>query len=312
MSVSYLNSVFFQSNEICDISDIQKFQPFVLSKDRKHDMLFSEKMTRQTIVPGESCVSNDNVNNVKTDNIKIEVEKTVCKPVEKSNIENQVVENKKMKENDHLIYVKQDDTLFWCLYIMNHGFPEYHNIGRNYGVKELEEKTKIYDFVKKNPLLVKNTNTKITNVAIKEILSELVSVQRKMSFQCMIATLVYYQKNLIIVDKTKTSMLEFWIDRDNIPSINSKELMQTFVLYRDERGNYKLQVENISVSTIMDMRASMYSWESYEKPLKGLSTYKMGELEEIGKKLKIDTTTKKRKKNELYAEIQTKIGLSFS
>ena len=38
----------------------------------------------------------------------------------------------------------------------------------------------------------------------------------------------------------------------------------------------------------------------------------MGELEEIGKKLNIDTRTKKYRKNELYEEIQKKIGLAFS
>jgi hypothetical protein len=310
MSISYLNSIFFQTNEIVDIVDITKFQPYSLSKDRKHSILFSLE------TPIAKNIKND---------LKPNVDKTVLEKVvenlpfiETKKHDKKEQEHEKMKEKDNLIYVKQDDTLFWCLYILQHGFTEYHNIGRNYGVKELEEKTKIYDFVKKNPMLVKNTNTKITNVAIKEILSELISVQRKMSFQCMIATLVYYQKNLIIVDKSRTSMLEFWIDRDNIPSFDllasreSNELMQTFVLHRDERGNYKLQLENISVSTIMDMRASMYSWEIYDKPLRGLSTYKTVELEEIGKKLKIDMRTKKYKKNELYEEIQKKIGLAFS
>ena len=310
MSISYLNSIFFQTNEIVDIVDITKFQPYSLSKDRKHSILFSLE------TPIAKNIKND---------LKPNVDKTVLEKVvenlpfiETKKHDKKEQEHEKMKEKDNLIYVKQDDTLFWCLYILQHGFTEYHNIGRNYGVKELEEKTKIYDFVKKNPMLVKNTNTKITNVAIKEILSELISVQRKMSFQCMIATLVYYQKNLIIVDNSRTSMLEFWIDRDNIPSFDllasreSKELMQTFVLHRDERGNYKLQLENISVSTIMDMRASMYSWEIYDKPLRGLSTYKTVELEEIGKKLKIDMRTKKYKKNELYEEIQKKIGLAFS
>jgi len=310
MSISYLNSIFFQTNEIVDIVDITKFQPYSLSKDRKHSILFSLE------TPIAKNIKND---------LKPNVDKTVLEKVvenlpfiETKKHDKKEQEHEKMKEKDNLIYVKQDDTLFWCLYILQHGFTEYHNIGRNYGVKELEEKTKIYDFVKKNPMLVKNTNTKITNVAIKEILSELISVQRKMSFQCMIATLVYYQKNLIIVDNSRTSMLEFWIDRDNIPSFDllasreSNELMQTFVLHRDERGNYKLQLENISVSTIMDMRASMYSWEIYDKPLRGLSTYKTVELEEIGKKLKIDMRTKKYKKNELYEEIQKKIGLAFS
>ena len=62
----------------------------------------------------------------------------------------------------------------------------------------------------------------------------------------------------------------------------------------------------------MDMRSTMYTWVSYDKPLNGLSTYKLGELEEMCKKLKIDTSIKKYKKNEISEAIQTKIGLSFS
>uniref|UniRef100_A0A6C0DS23 Uncharacterized protein n=1 Tax=viral metagenome TaxID=1070528 RepID=A0A6C0DS23_9ZZZZ len=306
MSNSYLNGIFFQSNEIMDIIDIKKFDPYVLSKEKK-DCLFSEVVIN-TIEP--SVIIMPPI--ISENNCKITVKTVSDLAIEPAENIDQVSIVKTARERDDLIYVKQDDTLFWCLYILHHGFSDYHNIGRNYGVKELEEKSKIYDFVKTNPLLIKNTNTKITNVAIKEIISELISVQRKMSYQCMIASLVYYQKNLIIVDKTKTSMIEFWIDRDNIPSMESADLLQTNVLYRDERGNYKLQLENISISKIMDMRSTMYIWESYDKPLRGLSSYKVHELEDICKKLKIDTISKKYKKNELYEAIQNKIGLNFS
>ena len=253
MSISYLNSIFFQTNEIVDIGDITKFQNYALSKDRKHSILFSVE------TPVIKNGAKPNVDKIAIEKVVENLPFIETKKDDKTGkIEK---EDEKKKEKDNLIYVKQDDTLFWCLYILQHGYSEYHNIGRNYGVKELEEKAKIYDFVKTNPMLVKNTNTKITNVAIKEILSELISIQRKMSFQCMIATLVYYQKNLIIVDKSRTTMLEFWIDRDNIPGLDSKELMQTFVLYRDERGNYKLQLENISVSTIMDMHSLLVKFK---------------------------------------------------
>jgi len=48
--------------------------------------------------------------------------------------ENEVsIETKK----DEYIEPRQHDTLFWCLYIIHHGYDDYMQIDRNYGVKEI-------------------------------------------------------------------------------------------------------------------------------------------------------------------------------
>ena len=135
-----------------------------------------------------------------------------------------------------------------------------------------------------------------------------------MSFYCLIAMLAYYQKNLLVVDHANVSMLEFWVDKDHIPTSMdfSDELLPTYVLYRDDKGRYKLQYENIGVSKIVELRSTHYVWERFDKPLNGVSTYKVNEIHDICKKVGIDVTAKKYSKTELYQAIQVKIGTAFS
>jgi hypothetical protein len=53
------------------------------------------------------------------------------------------------------------DSLFWCIYIAMHGYNDYLQVSRNYGVKELEIKQKIGNYIQSNPSKMKKTNIKI-------------------------------------------------------------------------------------------------------------------------------------------------------
>ena len=207
------------------------------------------------------------------------------------------------KTQDDYFEPRQHDTLFWCLYIINHGYNDYMQIDRNYGVKELEEKQKIFNFIKANPSKMKNTNYKMTNVALQEIQSEMMTVQKQTSMQSMIAMLVYYHINLLIVDASEKTMLEFWVNKQDIPSMNTKttsDSAPTYVLYKSKRGKYKLQMENIATYKIYEMKEKNVVLDSYLKPLKSMTHYKVEELEEIARKLGIYNENKKYKKAELY------------
>lgn len=216
--------------------------------------------------------------------------------------ENDVM-NETKKQKDDYIEPRQHDTLFWCLYIINHGYNDYMQIDRNYGVKELEEKQKIFNFIKANPAKMKNTNYKMTNVALQEIQSEMMTVQKQTSMQSMIAMLVYYHINLLIVDASEKTMLEFWVNKEDIPSMNTKttsDSASTYVVYKSKMGKYKLQMENIASYKIFEMKEKYVVLDSYLKPLKSMTHYKVEELEEIARKLGIYNENKKYKKAELY------------
>ena len=208
------------------------------------------------------------------------------------------VEKERAKE---FIEPKQHDSLFWCLYIIVHGYAEYKQVGHNYGVKELEEKQKYIAYLKENKLAVKNTNYKVTNVAIQEMQSEFMTVQKKTSFLCLIAMSVYYNINIFIIDEAKSTMLEFLSNKDIVDT-------KSYVLYTTKFGKYKCGIENLSTSTIMEFREKYIVLDSYLRPLKAASNYKVDELEAILKKLGKYDENKKYKKQELYDRIHEIIG----
>lgn len=113
-------------------------------------------------------------------------------------------------------------------------------------------------------------------------------------------------------------MLEFWVDKDQIPneqSAESDDYLPIYVIHRetrDKKSIYRLEYEPISTTKLFELRSTHYVWESYDKPLNGVSTYKNDQIKDICRKLHIDTTSKKYNKNELYKMISDKIGPVFS
>jgi hypothetical protein len=194
---------------------------------------------------------------------------------------------------------KQQDTLFWCVYIAVHGYDEYMQISRNYGVKELEIKKKIADDIIASPYKMKHTNYKITKIMVQEILSELMTSQKSTSMLCLYSMAVHYNIRILIVDSTQKLLLEFLPDTSNTD-------VKTFVLYKDSYGKYKLDLEELSTDKVNDLKTKMICLENFTKPFKAISNYKLNELEEIAKKVGVYDETKKYKKNELYEEITHK------
>lgn len=194
---------------------------------------------------------------------------------------------------------KQQDTLFWCVYIAVHGYDEYMQITRNYGVKELEIKKKIADDIIASPYKMKHTNYKITKIMVQEILSELMTSQKDTSMLCLYSMAVHYNIRILIVDSTQKLLLDFLPDTSNTD-------VKTFVLYKDSYGKYKVDLEELSVDKVHEMKSTKICLENFMKPFKAISNYKLNELEEIAKKVGVYDETKKYKKNDLYDEITHK------
>ena len=223
------------------------------------------------------------------------IDAPVYKEEEKEKDYGEPNEDKKEKEVEYFV-PKQHDSLFWCLYIIVHGYAEYNQVTHNYGVKELEEKQKYIAYLKEHKLAVKNTNYKVTNIAIQEMLSEFMTVQKKTSFLCLIAMVVYYNINIFIVDEPKGTMLEFLANKDIVDT-------KSYVLYTTKFGKYKCGIENLSTSAILELRDKYIVLDSYLRPLKAASNYKVDELEVLLKKLGKYDENKKYKKQDLYDRI---------
>lgn len=272
-----INNLLYRFNILSKPADIVLLDKYMLTNENKDEII-------------NNSIISENENEMKSNEQEKQTEK-----------EEVSQENNRQKEE--LYQPKQQDTLFWCLYIMKYGYNDYLQIDHNYGVKELDEKQQISKFMKENVMRIKNTNYKLTNVAIQEILSELLTSQKETSLLCLIVMIVYYNINVIIINETTKCILEFWCNKDRIPDINSSSEESdalTYVLYKTENGKYKLQYENIGYFQINDLKEKYLVLESYNKYIKAISNYKVEELEDMAKKFGVFDETKKYKKAELY------------
>jgi len=287
----FLNSIFFIKKEHLNIHNVLNvLREYMFTKMNQAAILLRSRYAITNLQPKPferkseimDCVENVAYENVSEPNVRIPVEFT-----------NTIKDNAAPSEN--LINPKQSDTLFWCLFIIHFGYGEYLEVDRNYGVKELEVKKQIGEFITKNPHSMKSTSTKMTKAAVQEIMSELLTSQKETSMNAMMAILVYYKINIIMVNSTRLLMLEFTADKD--------AELPTYVLYKDAYGKYSVKSEPLTDIEITDMKNKMICLENYLKPLKSISNYKVEELEELAKKMGIYEKNKKYKKTDLYQEI---------
>jgi hypothetical protein len=289
---SFCNSIFFCKNKN-DALDT------VISKTQQNMFTDINKESENIYIETE------NINSVveSNDNIGIEQQQ------EEQNISNEFSQTSSIStsnkstisnENSEIVTPKQKDTLFWCLYIAINGYNDYLEIERNYGVKELEIKKQIADFIIANASKLKNTNVKITKISIQEILSELLTSQKETSILCLVAMTVFYNINILLVDPTKKYYLEY---------ISNKDVENpTFILYKDTYGNYSLNQQTFDANDLEEFKSDKVCLENHLKPLKSISTYKTDDLEALSKKIGLYDESKKYKKAELYNLISETIA----
>lgn len=281
--ISFINSISYKNSLFKYTRDILKLRGHMFTKENKETIINNSEFEAKKL-----CMDEQNENKCIIEDIDDLTNKDVVK---------EVVKDEETIDEKELISPRHQDTLFWCLFIIHFGYKEYLQVDRNYGVKELEEKQKIYEFIKNNPTKAKETNYKITNVAIQEMLSELMIPQKQTSMLSLIGLIAYYHVNLFIINEETKCMLEFWANAE------MKTDTLTYIIYKSGDGKYKLQFENIGEYKVIELRNKYMVLEHYSKYMKSVSGYKVEELEAIAQKLNIFDETKKYKKSELYENI---------
>ena len=190
---------------------------------------------------------------------------------------------------------RQSDTLFWCLYAIHYGYNDYLQVGRNYGIRLLEVKKEIGEWIQKNQNKMKQTNYKITKAAVQEIMSECLTSPRDTSPLSLLAYLSFFNMNIVIVNDTDTLAIKF------IGDVDSEN--PTYLVKRDTYGKYKIRENPVGVDELAAMETACFFLENHEKPLKTISHYKLDELEALAKKRGVYDMGKKYKKAELYAAV---------
>ena len=197
---------------------------------------------------------------------------------------------------------KKDDSLFWSIYIAKHGVKEFLGIGQKYHNCELEEKQKIIATFQKNKTPLKQSNIKVSNVMIQEILADLM-INKKTQSQTIVAFAVYYNITIYLVNEDKNIFLRF----------EPESASETTIIYKNTTNgttNYNYSVDtNVSPDKLVKINDTMIQLEHGGKHFRGISYYKMEDLEKFAVKLGIDITVRKMKKAEIYSLIVDKAVL---
>jgi hypothetical protein len=103
--------------------------------------------------------------------------------------------------------------------------------------------------------------------------------------------IMYFNINVIIIDATDKLIMEF---------ISSAE-HPTYLLRKDRYGKYSIDMNIMTPNEMQQIKDVRIKLESFKKPLKPISTYKLDELIKMITIMEIECDVHKCKKNELYA-----------
>jgi len=197
------------------------------------------------------------------------VEEKIKKIVEETKF---VATEQKKPPRKHSIRLPKD-TLFWNVFISVHGLTEYKLIGSKYDNREWEEKNKIRSTYMTKPKELQTTNQKITLGSAKEMLSEYMT-GGKTTLLGLIGMSVYYKITIYLFDDVKKTYLSFVPQSTDHPACilfktsNDKSVDRSF-------GGYELYSGEKTLETLCE---ESFGLESYQKPLRAISTYKRAEL----------------------------------
>ena len=278
---SVLYQTFYRNNKFDNVSDIGQLHKWMLSKEWMAVLLSRDNPRTPTLVPSSGVLTSS----PSPANPSIAISPEQTRPAKRV-----VIPNK-------------GDTLFWCVYICHYGEDTYLAIGNKYGNAEIAEKKKIMEFLKSNKCALKNVNRKITLSAVQEIMSDLMT-NVKTSLQTVVALSVFYKKNIMILNECNKTYIEYLFDLSQKSDTDQSETIPTtkwlVIQYTENKQYGVISDEETDVSNYCNKYIHI---ENYDKPLKGISTYKMSELTAIASNIPELTKEGKWTKPELYGKL---------
>ncbi len=196
---------------------------------------------------------------------------------------------------DKIIYPDQNDSLFWCFYIMHESIDSYFLLSSKFFEIEKTFKFNAVDLVREKKVLVKQHKFKRTDIE-----DELAN-QSKISLNAFFVLSIVYNKNIFVVkDKMYYELCLFPGETVNV------------IHYNKNTEKYGIETD-VSSDDLKKYTETKWKVESLHKPMRAFSSYKLIDLYEICEKLCIETEintsgkVKKRKKQEIYQDILEKI-----
>jgi hypothetical protein len=240
------------------LEDIIEYEPYILN-DYNMSLYLKYKL-----------------NNTSNKYISQEINKTINKPINK-------------QINQDIFFPKEQDSLFWCYYIISSGESNYEMINVKNSLVAKQFKINYINKFRTNKQLVKTYKfDTMTNIESNLAHDNNINIKTVMTL-CVIDKI-----NLIFVSKNTYYEL----------LMNDSE--EIYVIR--ELGNYsrKYGFEIANSNLLEEIRTTLYKIEILDKPIKSLSSYKVKDLTDICNKLAIEIKNiigKNKTKNELYESL---------
>ena len=192
------------------------------------------------------------------------------------------------KKLSNRITIREFDQLFWYFYIAKEGYDEYQLLQSNKFTIEKTIKIDNIGIMRKNNSLLKQQKLKISDYESTLLNS------KKIDIPTLCGLSVYNKLNI------------FYIKNKTYHHFNFGDPNNTIIIYHEGK-NYSCEIDP-SLELIESIKNNYFYIENSNKPLKGISTYKIKDIIDICKKLDIKThldSGKMKNKKILYTEIQT-------
>ena len=192
---------------------------------------------------------------------------------------------KKPVHTDFLL-PKFSDTLFWCYYIMKNGLGAYEMVHGDGYKDSFEQKIELVYKIRENKELLKQHKWKRNAIEDELVNHKQITVS---AFMCICAI---QKMNVVYIDNRKIYTLIENVE-DLSSNLNIVEKTENgFALFLGaNEDKYKKYTESIE---------KYWKIDNFNKPLRGISSYKVKDLQNICRKLELDilneNKTRKSKK----------------
>jgi hypothetical protein len=189
-----------------------------------------------------------------------------------------------IKPKDTIYKPFKKDSLFWCFYILKHGFSKYEmEVGNQHFSIEKQEKFKYIDELRKT---CNKDLLKMHKIKPLSLLEDDLANQERISIKTFFALCIVEKINVMLIDKRK--VYEILITDD--PKIH--------VIHRNS-VSYEHHIElDISVDAINVYRETYYKMSTFDVSLKSMASYKVEELLDLCKKLDIVLSNENQEEKE--------------
>ena len=195
--------------------------------------------------------------------------------------------------NKNLFIPIEEDTLFWCFYILKNGDIKYETLYNKNNIIERQIKINYIDIIRKNKQIVKKYKLDtISNIESNLANDKFINIKTFLTL-CAIENI-----NILYINK-KTYYEMILNDDDEINILYSIDNKKKYTI------KYGFEKNTNNKSNII--KSTLYKIENIDKPIKSISSYTVPCLIDLCKKLAIEITNKEnghyKSKKDLYESI---------